>query len=178
MYSSSKYICMCSTVYHIMLCICSWDRVGSLSGLVASDARAISGRLALFFRPAAVGSKVMTSALSGLGIIIHHSGFYYLSLVLLIVNRVGRLPRHCPNPNLGLSRDRAMDSAAGNAVIDRRGKDPVVGNPSMMIPYTHIQPYIHTTIHTFNHTYYAYIHTCIHTIYTCMRYWYINSYFT
>ena len=63
-------------------------------------------------------------------------GFIFLSIVLcidccvLIVNRVGRLPRHCPNPNLALSRDRAMDSAAGNAAIDRRGKDPVGGNPS------------------------------------------------
>ena len=85
--------------------------MGSLSGLVASDARAISGRLALFFRPAAVGSKVMTSALSGLG---HHNiiivGYYLSSMVLCIVY----------NPNLALFRDIAMGSAAGNAVIDRR----------------------------------------------------------
>ena len=123
MYSCVYICCMCSVVYHIILCICFWGRVGSISGL-ASNARTISGRPArpaLFFRPAAVGSKVMTSALSGLGIIIHHSGFYYLSLVLLIVNRVGRLPRHCSNPNLALSRDIAMDSAAGTAAIDRCG---------------------------------------------------------
>ena len=47
-----------------------------------------------------------------------------------------------------------MDSAAGNAAIDRRGKDPVGGNPAMMIPY----------IHTYMHTYYIYIHTYLHVL--------------